>query len=138
MRTIFIILLLQGCSWKSVAPTIMGGAGAGVGSLAGPGGSIVGGTLGAGAGQLIKELDENQEARATVKMLTEGDVQALVDHKVQNSGIEGFMQTVKKWLLISACLLGLYLMIPIFIAKRCSQTEAKKHQSRAPFPIKPK
>jgi len=115
----------------------MGGAGAGVGSLAGPGGSIVGGTLGAGAGQLVKELDENQEARATVKMLTEGDVQALVDHKVQNSGIEGFMQTVKKWLLISACLLGLYLMIPIFIAKRCSQTEAKKHQSRAPFPIKP-
>ena len=115
----------------------MGGAGAGVGSLAGPGGSIVGGTLGAGAGQLVKELDENAEARATVKMLTEGDVQALVDHKVQSSGIEGFMQTIKKWLFITACLLGVYLLIPIFIAKKCSETEAKKNLTRGPFPPKP-
>ena len=51
------------------------------------------------------------------------------------------MSVIKSILIGAAVLLGGYLAIPIFIAKRtarqCSQTEAIKHATRAPFPVKP-
>lgn len=135
-----ILLLFVGCSWKTFAPTIGGGVGAGAGALVGNpvGGAVIGGTLGAGAGQLVHEIDESEGAKATVKLLTEGDVMALMDdHK---TGVEGFMESIKKWLFVTAIALGAYLMIPIFVAKRtaqtCSKNEIQKHQSRAPFPVK--
>lgn len=129
---------------KTFAPTIGGGVGAGAGALVGNpiGGAIIGGSLGAGAGQLIHEIDRNEDAKATVKLLTEGDVNALMTRKLDDhaSGIAGFMDSLKKWLFVTAIGLGLYLMVPIFVAKRtaqtCSKTEAQRHQSRAPFPVK--
>ena len=133
-----LVFVFSGClSWKQLAPTIGGGVGAGAGALVGNpvGGAVIGGSLGAGAGQLIHEIDESAEAKATVKMLTEGDVRALVDHKVETSGIQGFMQNIKKWMIGGAVFLGLYLLIPIFVARKCSQTEAKKHLTRPPFPM---
>ena len=62
----------------------------------------------------------------------------LAEHK---TGFEAFTSYIKKILIGAAILLGGYLAIPIFVAKRtarqCSQTEAIKHQTRAPFPVKP-
>jgi hypothetical protein len=62
----------------------------------------------------------------------------LAEHK---TGFDAFTSYIKKILIGAAVLLGGYLAIPIFVAKRtarqCSQTEAIKHQTRAPFPVKP-
>ena len=48
--------------------------------------------------------------------------------------------TIKRILIGAACLLGAYLLIPIFIARKtagtCSKSEAKKHMTRPPFPTK--
>ncbi len=114
--------------------------GAALGGIAGPGGAALGaGTAYAGA--RIYELSD--EKKELVDSITHGDVSAIVangllEHK---TGFESFTSYIKKILIGAAILLGGYLAIPILIAKRtaqnCSKTEAEKHQTRAPFPVKP-
>jgi len=114
--------------------------GAAVGGVFGPGGAALGaGTAYAGA--RIYELSD--EKKELVESITHGDVDKLLsaglaEHK---TGFEAFTSYIKKILIGAAILLGGYLAIPIFVAKRtarqCSQTEAIKHQTRAPFPVKP-
>ena len=114
--------------------------GAAVGGVFGPGGAALGaGTAYAGA--RIYELSD--EKKELVESITQGDVDALLnaglaEHK---TGFDKFTSTIKNILIGAAILLGGYLAIPIFVAKRtarnCSKTEAEKHMTRAPFPVKP-
>ena len=136
---IILAICLTGCNFRSVYPTL-GGV---IGSLGGP---VIGGlSAGAGvlAGEALKNKDALIEAEETIEALSHGDVSALVaqgmaEHK---TGFEKFTSTIKNILIGAAVLLGGYLAIPIFVAKRtarqCSQTEAIKHATRAPFPVKP-
>ena len=114
--------------------------GAAVGGVFGPGGAALGaGTAYAGA--RIYELSD--EKKELVESITHGDVDKLLSAGLakHKTGFEAFTSYIKKILIGAAILLGGYLAIPIFVAKRtarqCSQTEAIKHQTRAPFPVKP-
>jgi len=140
---LLLALCMAGCSLRSVYPTLGGIAGGGVGSLGGPGTAALGAGAGVLAGEALKNKDALIEAEETIEALSHGDVSALVaqgmaEHK---TGFEKFTSTIKNILIGAAVLLGGYLAIPIFVAKRtarqCSQTEAIKHQTRAPFPVKP-
>ncbi len=134
---------MASCSIRSTYPLMGGLAGGAAGSLGGP---LVGGlSAGAGvlAGEALKNKDALIEAEETIEALSHGDVSALVakgmeEHK---TGFEAFTSTIKKILIGAAVLLGGYLAIPIFVAKRtaqnCSKTEAERHLTRAPFPVKP-
>ena len=141
--TPFLMLMLCSCSMRSAYPLMGGLAGGAAGSLGGP---VIGGlSAGAGvlAGEALKNKDALIEAEETIEALSHGDVsklvaQGMMEHK---TGFDAFTSYIKKILIGAAVLLGGYLAIPIFIAKRtarqCSQTEAIKHQTRAPFPVKP-
>ena len=137
-----LFFLLTGCSLRSTYPTLGAIAGGGAGSLAGPGGAALGAGIGAVSGEALKNADALVEAEETIDALTHGDVSALVaqgmaEHK---SGVEGFMDKVKQWLLYAAIALGAYLAIPIFIAKRTARScssEFAKQATRPPFPVKP-
>lgn len=138
-----IIICCASCSLRSTYPLMGGLAGGAVGSIGGP---LVGGlSAGAGvlAGEALKNKDALIEAEETIEALTHGDVSALVAQGMaeHQSGFTEFTSYVKKILIGAAILLGGYLAIPIFIAKRtaqnCSKTEAEKHLTRAPFPVKP-
>ena len=129
---------------RSVYPTLGGVIGGSAGTLAG--GPVVGGlSAGAGvlAGEALKNKDALIEAEETIEALSHGDVSALVAQGMEEhkTGFEAFTSTIKKILTGAAVLLGGYLLIPIFVAKRtaqnCSKTEAEKHVTRAPFPVKP-
>ncbi len=142
----FIILMfmcLTGCSFRSTYPTLGGIAGGGIGSLGGPGAAALGAGAGVLAGEALKNADALVEAEETIEALSHGDVSALVakgmaEHK---TGFESFTSYIKNILIGAAVLLAGYLAIPIFIAKRtarnCSKTEAIRHQTRAPFPVRP-
>ena len=140
---IVLALCLTSCSLRSVYPTLGGIAGGGVGSLGGPGTAALGAGAGVLAGEALKNKDALIEAEETIEALSHGDVSALVAQGMEEhkSGFEKFTSTIKNILIGAAILLGGYLAIPIFIAKRtarqCSQTEAIKHATRAPFPVKP-
>jgi hypothetical protein len=138
--TPFLMLMLCSCSMRSFITPAATVGGAAVGGVFGPGGAA----LGAGtayAGSRIYELSD--EKKELVESITQGDVDALLnaglaEHK---TGFDAFTSTIKKILIGAAVLLGGYLAIPIFIAKRtarnCSKSEAEKHMTRAPFPVKP-
>lgn len=137
---IFItIVLWTGCSLKQFYPSagaIVGGA---TGSLAGP----VGSGLGAGAGALVGEVargnEEIAEQAETIKALSKGDVEALVAQGMsKHQGLfDNFTSSIKNLLIIAGVLLLCYLFIPVFVARRCSQSEAQK-LTQSPFPYKPK
>jgi len=137
---LLLAICLTGCSMRSLITPAATVGGAAVGGVFGPGGAALGaGTAYAGA--RIYELSD--EKKELVESITHGDVDKLLsaglaEHK---TGFEAFTSYIKKILIGAAILLGGYLAIPIFVAKRtarqCSQTEAIKHQTRAPFPVKP-
>jgi hypothetical protein len=137
---LLLALCLTGCSMRSLITPAATVGGAAVGGVFGPGGAALGaGTAYAGA--RIYELSD--EKKELVESITHGDVDALLSAglKQHQSGFDAFTSYIKKILIGAAILLGGYLAIPIFVAKRtarqCSQTEAIKHQTRAPFPVKP-
>lgn len=111
-------------SFVTPAATITGAA---AGSLAGPGGAALGAGTGYAAGR-IYELDD--EKKEIVEQMASG----LEQHK---SGFEEFTDSIKSILMISGSVLLAYLMIPIFLAKKCAKQEAIKQMTRPPFPIKP-
>ena len=137
---LILMLCLTGCSMRSLVTPAATVGGAAIGGVFGPGGAA----LGAGtayAGSRIYELSD--EKKELVESITHGDVDKLLsaglaEHK---TGFEKFTSTIKNILIGAAILLGGYLAIPIFIAKRtaqnCSKSEAEKNQTRAPFPVKP-
>jgi len=140
---IILAICLTGCSMRSTYPLVGGLAGGAAGSLGGP---LVGGlSAGAGvlAGEALKNKDALVEAEETIEALSHGDVSALVAQGMQEhkTGFDAFTSTIKKILTGAAVLLGCYLLIPIFVAKRtarqCSQTEAIKHATRPPSPVRP-
>ena len=136
---IVLAICLTGCSLRSVYPTLGGVIGGSAGTLAG--GPVVGGlSAGAGvlAGEALKNADKLIEAEERIEALTHGDVSALVAQGMaeHQSGFDQFTSNIKKWLGWAAVGLGCYLMIPIFVARKCSKTEALKNQTRPPFPIK--
>ena len=137
---ILLVLCLTGCSMRSLVTPAATVGGAALGGIAGPGGAALGaGTAYAGA--RIYELSD--EKKELVDSITHGDVDALVSAGLRQhqSGFEAFTSTIKKILSVAAVLLGCYLTIPIFVAKRtarnCSKTEALKNATRPPFPVKP-
>ena len=122
-------ILLTGCiSMKSIAPTLGGATGAGLGALSGgiPG-AIVGGTLGAGSGQLIQELDRNEKTQKTLTALTQGDVQELIKVGLEDQkswtqkALDGFYSLLK-WSMIG---LVIYLVVPILYTRHKTKINEK-------------
>ena len=133
-----IFLLLTSCSIKQWYPT-MGAttAGATAGVLGG-GPIAIGLAAGGGAlaGEVAKGNAEIKEARETISALSTGDVETLIEKGMEQhaSGFESFTTTIKRILIFAFVGLLCYLAIPIFVARRCSKSEAVKHLTRPPFP----
>ena len=132
---ILLVICFTGCSLRSTYPTLGAIAGGGAGSLGGPGAAAL--------GEAWKNKDALIEAEEKIEALSHGDVTALISSSMSEhqTGFEKFTSSIKTILIGCAILLGGYLAIPIVIAKRtaqsCSKTEAEKHLTRAPFPVKP-
>ena len=136
--SIIFLTLLTGCSMKQWYPTMGAVVGGGAGSLGGPIGSALGAGGGALIGEVVKGNAEIEEARETISALSHGDVQKLVEKGMEQhaSGFESFTTTIKRILIGAFVVLLCYLAIPIFVARKCSRSEAQKHLTRPPFPTK--
>lgn len=130
------VLLACSCSMKQWYPSMGAVVGGGVGSLAGPTGSALGAGSGALIGEVAKGNAEIAEARDTISALSHGDVEALVAKGMvkHQTSFDSFVLKIQRLLLIVGACLIVYLAIPVFVAKRCAQTETKKSLTRAPFP----
>lgn len=125
---------------KQWYPTLGATAGAATAGALGAGPLAIGlaGGGGALAGEVVKGNAEVKQAKETIEALSHGDVTALVQQGLQThqTGFDEFTSTIKKILTVAACCLGLYLLVPIFVARQCSKSEAEK-LTRSPFkPVK--
>ena len=145
---LLVLVLLTSCKMSSWYPAIGSVAGGASGAIAGPMGGAAGAGLGYGAGKTAQMMTENEDLKNTVELLSKGDVDRLVQLGLEKgmeqhkSGFDEFTSYIKKILIIAACLLGAYLTIPIFVARKtaetCSKTAAEKHMTRPPFPTNEK
>lgn len=121
---------------KQFYPTAGALVGGATGSMAGPIGAGLGGAGGALVGEVARGNAEIEEAKETISALTHGDVEALVAKGMskQNGLFESFTGGIKKLLVIVGVILIAYLFIPVFVARKCSQSEVSKNLTRAPFP----
>ena len=129
--TLPFFLFFSGCTVRSLVTPAATVGGAAVGAVAGPGGAALGAGVGYAGGRIYELKGENEEL---VDAITHGDVTALVEQGLQThqTGFEEFTSTIKKILTVAACCLGLYLLVPIFVARQCSRSEAEK-LTRSPF-----
>lgn len=143
---LLVLAVLTSCKMSSWYPAMGSVAGGATGAITGgPVGAGVGAGIGYGGGKTAQMMTENEDLKQTVSALTHGDVNALVNQGLEKSmekhasGFEEFTSYIKKILIVAACILGAYLCIPIFIARKtaetCSKTAAEKHLTRPPFPI---
>lgn len=130
------LILATSCSVKQWYPTLGATAGAATAGALGAGPLAIGlaGGGGALAGEVVKGNAEVKEAKKTIEALSHGDVTALVQQGLQThqTGFDEFTSTIKKILTVAACCLGLYLLVPIFVARQCSKSEAER-LTRSPF-----
>ena len=146
---LLVIVILSGCkasSWYPVMGSVAGGATGAV--TGGPLGAGVGSGIGYAGGKTAQMMTENEDLKETVSALSHGDVNALVNQGLEKSmekhasGFEEFTSYIKKILIVAACVLALYLSIPIFVARKtaetCSKTAAEKHMTKPPFPTNEK
>ena len=138
---ILACLLVSGCSISSWYPLVgsVGGAASGA-AIGGPVGGGVGAGLGYAGGKTAQLMDENKDLSATVTALTTGDVEGLIENQMgeHQGAFDSFVSTIKRILIIAACLLGAYLSIPIFVARKTAESCSKKHLTRPPFPTNEK
>ena len=134
MKYLPLILLFTSCSVKQWYPTIGAGIGGGGGALLGPGGAVAGSVAGTLAG-VAKGNAQIKEQADTIRALSHGDVEELVAQGMaqHQTGFDEFTGYVKRILMIAGILLGCYLAIPIFVAKRCSKNEIQRGLTKAPF-----
>lgn len=134
---LLMLTVLTGCSFKQFYPTIGATVGGATGAvLGGPGGAAVGAAGGGLSGEILRGNEELSEAKDTIEAISKGDVETLLRQQAgEHAGLfDQFTSYVKKILIIAGVCLGVYLAIPIFVARQCSKNEAVKHFTRAPFP----
>jgi hypothetical protein len=115
---VLLCLLVSACSVQKFYP--LGGAVAGgaAGAIGGP----VSAGLGAGAGWTIGELakgdEELEDAKQTIQALTTGDVNTLVEQRLEKAKGDGFFDSILDGiydlLLITSIGVALWIIIPMW------------------------
>ena len=119
MKLLIIILsplLLQGCvNLYPIGGAILGGAGGA--AVGGPAGAAIGGGAGATAGAMIAGDKELAKAKEEIKALSTGDVNKLVQMKLEEAKSGGFFDSMLAgvYSFVKLALIGLILwnVVPI-------------------------
>ncbi len=136
MKSSYLLLstaiCLSSCSIKKFYP--LGGAvvGGSAGSIGGP----VSAGLAAGAGWTVGELAKGdadlKQAQQTIKALTTGDVDTLVQQKLEDAKNNGFFDGIldEVYGLLKLCVLGLalWIIIPLLYTRHVHKKQKEKNE----------
>ena len=140
---LLLTLACAGCSLSSLYPVAGSVSGAAIGGIAGPGGAAAGALGGYGAGALAQAPSDGKSDAATavetLQALSEGDVQKLLELKMQEQGskIDGMMSTVWMTLKIAALVVLAFFLIPVFWSRQNHKKIKEVMEcgtTRPPFP----
>jgi|11_taG_2_1085331.scaffolds.fasta_scaffold31381_2 hypothetical protein len=114
-----LLLCLAGCSKSKVAPFVGSAVGAGAGgAVGGIGGAVVGSSVGYGAGVVYDwGTTESLDGK------TNAEIAQIVAYQMgeHKTGLAQLAGDLKKLILYVACGLGIYLLLPYFLTKRCTK-----------------
>jgi hypothetical protein len=125
---IVTLLLLGGCSVKSLYPGLGATAGAATGSLAGPAGSAGGALLGWSVGEAIKseeKVDEVVETLVAVEALSKGDVSRLLE--AQESTFDKVIDGIYDTIIICCIVAALWFLVPVLWTKYHVRKKIEDH-----------
>jgi hypothetical protein len=122
---VMVLITCSGCQAKTFYPTIGAVVGGGAGALGGPIPAAVGAGAGAAVGQIAKGEEDiaeaREETRDVVRALTTGDVNDLVQKRLEEAKKGGFFDSMLKGIydlmLIGAIVCGLWILIPIWYTR---------------------
>ncbi len=127
---IAMTLLASSCSIRSAYPALGSMAGGAVGSLGGP---LTGGAAalgGYGIGKASQVGGDHKELVAAVQAMSEGDVNALVQLKLEEARSSGFFDGIldQVWAFLKLCLIGVVVWqaVPL-IFTHVSNKKTRKH-----------
>lgn len=126
---------VSGCkSWRPLLPPSLAVVGGGVGAIGGPGTAAVAAGAASAAGSLIiMDSEKREDKQVMVEALTSGDVQKLVDHRLEsaknNGFFDGILEEVYGVIKLTAIGLGLWFFVPMAYSHyRARKTEKKWKQ----------
>ena len=128
---ITVLLLTSSCSMKQLYPLAGSTVGGGIGALGGPGTAAAGAGLGYAAGEMAKGNEELEEAKETIQALTTGDVETLVQKRMEEAKEEGFFDTILDGvydvMILSLILIAGWNLIPMIYTRYVH----KKHNEKS-------
>jgi hypothetical protein len=122
---IVALLLMAGCSIRTIYPGLGATAGGAVGSLGGPAGSGAGALLGWSLGETAKSGEKVDETLAKVEALSKGDVSALLNE--QQSTFDKVISGIYDTILICCIVAALWFLIPIIWTKYHVRKKIEDH-----------
>lgn len=125
------LLLFGGCSLKNFYPLAGAVGGASAGSLGGPVTAGLGAGAGWAAGEIAKGNEDLEEAQETIQALTTGDVDALVELKLQEKKDSGFFDSILDGvydiLKIGVIIIAAWMIVQLWISRHI-HTKVKKNE----------
>ena len=123
-----LCLALAGCSKSKVAPFLGSAVGAGAGgAVGGVGGAVVGSSVGYGAGVVYDWGTTESLDGKTNAEIAHIVAQQMGEHK---TGLAQLAGDLKKLILYVAGGLGVYLLLPYFITRKCTKSLNEKLDSK--------
>ena len=121
---VLMFLSSCGCKVSSLYPVAGSVSGAAIGGIAGPGGAAAGALGGYGAGAVAQAKADGKSDAATavetLQALSEGDVQKLLDMKMEEHGskLDDVTSTIWTTLKSAALIVVAFFLIPIFWSRQ--------------------
>ena len=114
-----LLLLTPSCSMRTFYPTVGGVVGGAAGALGGPVTAAAGAGVGVLAGELAKGNEDLKQAKATIKAISKGDVEALVAAGMgkQKGFMDEALDTLYGFMKICLILLILWQLVPLAYAR---------------------
>ena len=124
-----VFFLISATSCASLYPiggAVIGGAG---GSFLGPAGAAVGSGAGAAAGQILAKESDLKEAKETIKALSEGDVQKMIELQAgqQKGTFDKVVDGIYRLLYLGGICMILWFVIPWIWARKHVKKTVEKH-----------
>lgn len=124
---VFFLISMTSCtSLYPIGGAVIGGAG---GSFLGPAGAAVGSGAGAAAGQILAKESDLKEAKETIKALSEGDVQKMIELQAgqQKGTFDKVVDGIYRLLYLGGICMILWFVIPWIWARKHVKKTVEKH-----------
>ena len=129
-----VILVLSGCSARNFYPLAGSVGGGSAGAIGGPVTAGLGAGAGWAAGEIAKGNKDLEEAKDTISALTTGDVDELVQQRLEDARDGGFFDGIldEVYGFLKLCIIGLaaFFIIPLLYTRHVHKKQKENNAEK--------